>query len=72
MRATTPIALALLFFAVSPSFAANKKVISPNTSAGNEEVDLVATIFMTEEEATKELGADPGPDIAILKMRVSS
>jgi hypothetical protein len=70
MRATTPIALALLFFAALPSFAANKKVISPNTSAGNEEVDLVATIFMTEEEATKELGVDPGPDIAILKMRV--
>lgn len=70
MRAITPIALALLLVAVSPAFAANKKVVSPNTSAGNEDIDLVATIFMTEEEATKELGIDPGPDIAILKVRV--
>lgn len=71
MRKFMPIAFALvLLSARSPGFAATKKVISPNTSAGNEEVDLVATIFMTHEEATKELGTDPGPDIAILKVRV--
>jgi hypothetical protein len=70
MCALTPITLALVLFATSPAFAANKKVISPDTSAGNEEIDLVATIFMTQEEATKELGMDPGPDIAILKVRV--
>jgi hypothetical protein len=69
MRAFTSFTLAFLL-ATLPSFAANKKVISPNTSAGNEEIDLVATIFMTQEEATKELGMDPGTDIAILKVRV--
>jgi hypothetical protein len=70
MRALTPFALALLLFSTTPNFAANKKVVSPDTSAGNEEIDLMATIFMTEEEATKELGTDPGPDIAILKVKV--
>jgi hypothetical protein len=70
MRALTPLALTLVLFATTPTFAASKKVISPDTSAGNEEIDLVATIFMTQEEATKELGTDPGPDIAILKVRV--
>jgi hypothetical protein len=70
MRAFTPIALALLLVGTTPNFAANKKVISPDTSAGNEEIDLVATIYMTQEEATKELGTDPGPDIAILKVRI--
>jgi hypothetical protein len=63
------LALALLL-AVVPGLARDKKVVSPETSAGNEEVDLVATIFMTQEEATKELGMDPGPDIAILRVRV--
>ncbi len=51
-------------------FGSNKKVISPDTSAGNEEIDLVATIYMTEEDATKALGMDPGPEIAILKVRI--
>jgi len=69
MRAHTFLALTLLLFTL-PSFAATKKVISPETSAGNEEVDLVATIFMTQEEATQKLGMDPGPDIAILQVRV--
>jgi hypothetical protein len=70
MRAFTAIALALLIVGTNPSFAGEKKVISPDTSAGNEQIDLVATIFMTEEEATKELGMDPGPEIAILKVRI--
>jgi hypothetical protein len=70
MSAFLSIAIAILVLATSPAFAANKKVVSPDTSAGNEEIDLVATIFMTQEEATKELGMDPGPDIAILKVRI--
>jgi hypothetical protein len=69
MRVFTSVSLALLV-ATSAAFGANKKVISPDTSAGNEEIDLVATIFMTQEEATKELGMDPGSDIAILKVRI--
>jgi hypothetical protein len=70
MRVFTPLALTVLVLSTASGFASSKKVISPDTSAGNEEVDLVATIFMTEEEATKELGMDPGPEIAILKVRI--
>jgi hypothetical protein len=62
--------MAVLMLASAAGFASNKKVISPDTSAGNEEIDLVATIYMTEEDATKALGMDPGPDIAILKVRI--
>jgi hypothetical protein len=68
MRASNLIAFALVL-TILPAFAA-KKVISPETSAGNEEVDLVATIFLTEDEAAQKLGMDPGPDIAILDVRV--
>ncbi len=51
------------------AFAA-KKVISPNTSAGNEQVDIIATISLTEEEVAQKLGADPGKGIVLLQVRV--
>jgi hypothetical protein len=69
MRAITSITLAVIL-AAAPTFGKTKKVISPETSAGNEEIDLVTTIFLTQEEATQKLGMDPGPDIAILQVRV--
>ena len=47
-----------------------KKVISPKTSAGNEQVDIVATIFMGQDEVTQKLGEDPGPGIAVLEVQV--
>ncbi len=52
------------------SLWATKKVISPNTSAGNEQLDIVATISLTEEEVTQKLGADPGKGIVLLQVRV--
>jgi hypothetical protein len=67
-RALALIALTLVL-TILPAFPA-KKVISPETSAGNEQVDLIATIFLTHDEATQRLGMDPGPDIAILQVRV--
>jgi hypothetical protein len=72
MRHSFPVIsfMAVLMLASPAGFASNKKVISPDTSAGNEEIDLVATIYMTQEDATKALGMDPGPDIAILKVRI--
>jgi hypothetical protein len=69
MRLRT-LVIAIAFVLSGVSAFASKKVISPETSAGNEEVDLVATIFLTREEATQKLGVDPGPDIAILQVRV--
>jgi len=47
-----------------------KKVISPNTSASNDQLDIIATIFMTQEEVAQKLGADPGKGIALLEIRV--
>ncbi|HEY7305642.1 MAG TPA: hypothetical protein VH601_16070 [Bryobacteraceae bacterium] len=55
--------------AAGPCFAA-KKVVSPNTSAGNEQVDIVATISLNEEEVAQKLGADPGKGIVLLQVRV--
>ena len=51
--------------------SAGKKVISPQTSAGNEQIDLVATISLTQEEVTGKLGADPGKGIVLLQVRVT-
>jgi hypothetical protein len=47
-----------------------KKVISPNTSAGNDQVDIIATITIPEDEVTQALGVDPGKGIALLKVKV--
>jgi hypothetical protein len=51
--------------------SAAKKVVSPQTSAGNELVDVVATISLTQEEVTGKLGADPGKGIVLLQVRVT-
>jgi hypothetical protein len=59
----------LSFLVVTTLFGA-KKVVSPNTSAGNEQVDIVATLYMTEEEVTQKLGLDPGKGIALLEIRM--
>jgi hypothetical protein len=69
MRASTLLAL-IFILAGLPAFGGKKKVVLPETSAGNEEVDLVATIFLTPEEVTQKLGTNPGPDLAILEIRV--
>jgi hypothetical protein len=47
-----------------------KKVVSPNTSASNDQVDIIATIFMTQEEITQKLGVDPGKGMAMMEVRV--
>lgn len=47
-----------------------KTVISPETSAGNEQVDIIATISLSEEEVAQKIGADPGAGIVLLEVRV--
>jgi hypothetical protein len=47
-----------------------KKVISPNTSAGNDQVDIIATITIPEDEVARALGVDPGKGIALLKVKI--
>jgi hypothetical protein len=68
-RRKTPLALSVMTLSAVSLFA-SKKVVSPETSAGNEEVDIVATITLTEDEVTQKLGMDPGKGIVILNVRV--
>jgi hypothetical protein len=50
--------------------AGPKKVISPETSAGNDQLDIVATITLAEDEVTQKIGADPGKGVVLLDVRV--
>lgn len=47
-----------------------KKVVSPTTSASNEQVDIVATIVLDQDEVKQQLGADPGKGIVLLKVKM--
>jgi hypothetical protein len=51
-------------------YAGPKKVISPETSAGNDQIDVVATITLDEGEVAQKIGADPGKGIVLLQVRV--
>lgn len=48
-----------------------KKVISPTTSAGNEQIDIVATIVLAADEVKQKIGADPGQGVVLLDVRVT-
>ena len=65
-----PITLGLML-ATAVTLLGSKKVISPTTSASNEQVDIVATIVLDENEITQKLGADPGKGVALLEVRVT-
>jgi hypothetical protein len=56
--------------AASCLVAGPKKVISPETSAGNDQVDIVATITLAEDEVAQKIGADPGKGVVLLTVRV--
>src|SRR5947209_2164045 len=62
--------LAILLVSADLAFGA-KKVISPNTSASNETVDMDATLIMSPEEVTQQLGMNPGPGIVLLRMKLT-
>ena len=56
----------------APGVWASRKVVSPTTSASNEQVDIVATISLTEDEVSQKLGGeDAGPGIVLLDVRVT-
>lgn len=48
-----------------------KKIVSPDTSAANEKVDLEATITLDQEQVQHLLGADPGPGIVLVRVKVT-
>src|SRR5690349_11762183 len=58
-----------MFTAVS--LLAEKKVVSPTTSASNDQIDVVATISLSQEEVAQKIGADPGQGVALLDVRVT-
>jgi len=58
------------FLVTASLLPAAKKVVSPNTSASNDQVDIIATIFMTPEEIVQKVGVDPGKGVALLQVRV--
>lgn len=62
--------LMILFGAASASFAA-KKIVSPTVTGGNDDIDVTATLYLTEEEVTQKLGFDPGKDVALVSIRVT-
>ncbi len=61
----------LLLMLAAVSLFAAKKVISPVTSGSNDQIDIVATISLTEDEVAQKLGADPGKGVVLLHVRVT-
>ena len=48
-----------------------KKVVSPTTTASNDQIDVVATISLDEQEVARKIGADPGRGVVLLDVRVT-
>ena len=50
---------------------AGKKVVSSTTSGDNDAINVTATLFLKPEEITQQIGADPGPEVVVLHVRVT-
>ena len=50
---------------------ASHRVVSPTSSSANDNVEITATITLSEPEIAQKLGADPGKGIALVEVRVS-
>ncbi len=66
------VAATAVFLMTGLTLFASKKVISPQTNAGNELVDIVATISLAEDEVTQKLGADAGKGIVLLEVKLTT
>lgn len=64
-----PVPLLIFSILSLPLAFAAKKVISPTSTASNEQVDLEATLVMNPEEVAQKLGMDPGKGIVLLQVR---
>jgi hypothetical protein len=72
MRASISCLTVVLAAVAGPaSLVAAHKVVSPTTSAANDNVEITATVTLSEEEIAKKLGVDPGKGIALLEVRVA-
>ena len=50
---------------------AGKKVTSPTTSGDNDSINVTATLLLAPDDVKHEIGADPGPDVVVLQVRVT-
>jgi hypothetical protein len=65
-----PLVVAGLAFIPAAVFASHR-VASPTTSSANDNVEVTATITLSEPDIAHKLGADPGKGIALVEVRVS-
>lgn len=59
-------------FLLAGNLFASKKIISPTSSAGNDNVDITVTLTLAEPEVTEKLGVDAGPGIVLAEVRVAN
>ena len=59
----------LVFFPVL--LLAGHKVVSPTASDANDNVEINATITLDRPDVTAKLGADPGPGIVLVEVRIN-
>ncbi|MGA7414201.1 MAG: hypothetical protein WBW33_27265 [Bryobacteraceae bacterium] len=62
----------IVLFLVAGSLFASKKIISPTSSVGNDNVDITVTLTLAEPEVTEKLGVDAGPGIVLAEVRVAN
>jgi hypothetical protein len=63
---------AIVSFLLAGSVFASKKIISPTSTAGNDNIDVTVTLVMPEPEVTEKLGVDAGPGIVLAEVRVAN
>ncbi len=57
---------------VAGSLLASKKIVSPTSTAGNDNLDITVTLTLAEPEVTEKLGVDAGPGIVLAEVRVAN
>ncbi len=62
----------IVSFLLAGSLFAGKKIISPTSTAGNDNVDITVTLTLPEPEVTEKLGVDAGPGIVLAEVRVAN
>lgn len=63
--------LCCLLLIAAASLYGSKKIVSPTTTASNDQVDIVATISLDEQEVAGKIGADPGQGVVLLDVRLT-
>jgi hypothetical protein len=62
----------ILLVVMAGSLFASKKIISPTSTAGNDNVDITVTLILAEPDVTEKLGVDAGPGIVLAEVRVAN